>query len=52
MMLNTGNRNRVVLLGASGHRSVRSLRAQGEDLVRLRRRTTLSLTRRLLKRAS
>jgi hypothetical protein len=50
MMLNTGNRNRVVLLGASGNRTVRSLKAHGKNLAHLRARPHPSLARRLLDR--
>jgi hypothetical protein len=50
MMMNTGNRNRVVLLGASGTRSVRSLRMHARDLSRFRRHERASFAHRLLNR--
>ena len=48
MMLNTGNRNQVVLLGTSGNRSVRSLRAHRTEFAGIGTRPQLSISLRAL----
>jgi hypothetical protein len=51
MMLNTGNRHRVVLMGSSGNRTVRSLRVRRKDYARIGSRPHISQALRLLNRA-